>query len=403
MRTIRSLLAVATLAWCALTASGATKTLLLLEDQEAVAKCGKIYRDWKRAITEEGWRILTVPIPRWDRNWSSNHWPSLNRMSNAVAWAQPDAVQIFGSLPYGQFAVHAADGHEYRRACTDAWLGCTNLVLTDSTMFFTEGTVQGLPSVIGTNAPGDGFPDQIGGTFSVPVSRLDAAGMTAFGGAGSTFASGYLAGTQTLQAIDEGYGLRAYLTSNVAYRRKEWTFAELGYIENAGWDNHATITATNTAVTWSRVAANAFAGLTNRWSYVHTELNYASPNFITAGGVAKLDYAHVWYKSYHMEVASGACFLNRMLFPGWWPRPLAFGAAWGYGVLGQNPYWAGRASDETFGDFIRSSVLQASGTNPPTVLFNRHWVVGDVTLPCDPITRNPVGATSGTKLRVIAP
>lgn len=403
MKSIRSLIVSVALSWCAFASDGATKTLLLLEDQEAVGKCVQIYEVWKREIVSGGWRIVTVPIPRWDRNWSSNHWPILNRMSNAVAWARPDAVQIFGSLPYLQTGIHAADGHEQRRCWSDAWLGCTNLVFTDVTAFPTVGTVQGLPNVTATNAPGDGFPDQIGGSFHIPVSRIDAAGLTLVSGAG-TFTSGYLAGQSRMPAVDEGYGLRSYLTSNVAYRRREFTFAELGRIEVAGWANAATITATNSSVSWTTgAAADSFAGLTNRWSYVHTEWGQASPNYVTAGGVAKLDYGHVVYKSYHMELNDGFGFLPRVLFPGWWPRPLAFGAAWGYGVLSQNPYWAGTASDETFGDFIRSSVVQASGGGTPTALFNRHWIVGDVTLPCDPITRTAFGQSSGTTLRVITP
>jgi hypothetical protein len=392
---------IALLALCssAISACGATKTLLILEDQTAVGLCDKIYRDWLNEIAGGGWRIKRVPIPRWDRNWASNNWVSLNLMSNAVVWANPDAVQVFGSLPFLQTYAHAADGHEYRRAWTDAQLGCTNIVYTDETMFFTEGTVQGQPSVIGTNAPGDGFPDQVGARFHIPVSRIDAAGMPLVGGAGN-FASGYLAGTYRMPAIDEGLWLRRYLTSNVAYRRREFTFAELGQIESAGWLNHATISAANTSVTWSNVLPDGFAGTTNRLAYVHTEWGSASPNYITSEGVAKLSCIHIVYKSYHMEVAAGENYLGRVLFPGWWVRPLAFVAAWGYGDTGQNPYWSGRAEDETVADFIRSSVLQASGTNPPTALFYRHWIVGDVTLPIDPITTNPVGTTEASTLKL---
>lgn len=402
MKIARSLIVSVALSWCAFTSDGATKTLLLLEDQTAVGLCGKVYRDWKAEVVRGGWRIVTVPIARWDRNWASNHWPSLNRMSNAVVWAQPDAVQIFGSLPFLQTGIHAADGHvtEYRRCWTDAWIGCSNLVFTDATLFTTAGTVQGQANVTATNAPGDGFPDQIGGSFHIPVSRIDAAGLTAVGGAG-TFASGFLAGQNRLPAVDEGYGLRSYLTSNVAYRRREFTFAELGRIESA-WLNPSTITSTNSSVTWTTgAAADSFAGLTNRWSYVGTEWGLASPNYITAGGVAKLSWGHVVYKSYHMEINNGYGYLQRVLFPGWWDRPLALVAAWGYGAFSSNPYWAGTASDQTVADFIRSSVVQASGGGTPAVLFNRHWIFGDVTLPCDPITQNPIGTTTATSIRIV--
>lgn len=386
-----------------LPALGATRTLLLLEDQTAVGLCGRIYRDWLAETTAAGWRIRTVPVARWDRNWASNHWVSLGRMSNAVAEAQPDAVLIFGSLPYLQTAVHAIDGHEYRRIHTDAWLGCTNLLFTDSVLHFTEGTVGGLPSVVGTNAPGDGFPDQAGAPFSIPVSRIDAAGLSAFGGAGSTFASGYLAGVQILQASDEGDGLRRYLTNVVAYRRREFAFAEAGRIEGA-WLNPATITGLNSAVTWTTGAgASSFAGLTNRWAYVGSEWGLASPNYITSGGTAALSCGHVTYKSYHMEEADGSSRMRRPLFPGWWPRPLALVTMWGYGAFGVNPYWAGQAPDETVADVIRSSVVQASGTNTPTALFYLHWINGDLTLPVDPITAAPLGRTSGTTLRILTP
>jgi hypothetical protein len=396
---VKSLLAISLIA-CGLSTLGASRTLLILEDQTATALAGPIYRQWIHQIASEGWAVKTVPIARWDRNWASNHWVALNRMSNAVVWAQPDAVQVFGSLPYLQTGIHAADGHEQRRCWTDAWLGCTNLVFSDTTAFYTEGTVQGVPSVIATNAPGDGFPDQIGGAFHIPVSRIDAAGMSNVAGAG-TFTSGFLAGTSRLPAIDEGLWLRRYLTSNIAYRRREFTFAELGRIESA-WLNPSTITATNSSVTWTTGAtASSFAGLTNRWSYVGTEWGQASPNYITAGGVATFSFGHVTYKSYHMELADGSGYVQRVLFPGWWDRPLALVAAWGYGAFGGNPYWAGTAADETVGDFIRSSVVQASGGGAPTVLFTRHWIAGDVTLPCDPIANPPIGTSTATSVRII--
>ena len=179
--------------------------------------------------------------------------------------------------------------------------------------------------------------------------------------------------------------------------------AQAATFESA-WLNPSTITATNSSVTWTTGAtASSFAGLTNRWSYVGTEWGQASPNYITAGGVATFSFGHVTYKSYHMELADGSGYVQRVLFPGWWDRPLALVAAWGYGAFGGNPYWAGTAADETVGDFIRSSVVQASGGGAPTVLFTRHWIAGDLTLPCDPITARPVGSTSASTLRVIAP
>lgn len=397
---MKRFLAFLALCWAAFTADGATRTLLILEDQTAVGLCGKVYRDWTHQIVHEGWTVTRVPITRWDRNWASNDWVSLNRMSNAVTWAQPDAVLIFGCLPYLQTAGHAADGHLSRRIHTDAWLGCTNLVFTDDDDWGLTDT----SSVIGTNRPNDGFPDEFFGNFSVPVSRIDASGLTAIGGAGSTFAAGYLAGTQIYQATDEGDALRRYTTSNVAYRRKVFAFAEAGRLEVAMWANAATVTAANTAVSWTTgAAANSFAGLTNRWSYVGTEWGQASPNYITAEGVAKLSFGHVVYKSYHMDdhPASGQ-FLRRPLFPGWWPRPLAFMSFWGYGVVSQDPYWTGTAADQTAADMIRTSVRRSSGGGV-LCRWDRHWVHGDLTLPCDPITARPVGSTSATTLRVIAP
>ena len=396
MRTMRSLIGVVVLTWCALTADGATRTLLLLEDQTAVGLCGRSYRDWKNQIASEGWAIKTVPIARWDRNWSTNPWPALNRMSNAVAWAQPDAIQIFGSLPYLQTGGHAADGHQTRRIHTDAWLGCTNLVLTDTTDWGLTWT----GSAVGTNVPGDGFPDQLAGYFHIPVSRIDAAGLTSVAG---NFASGYLAGTQVYQATDEGFGLRAYLTNNLDYRRRVFAFAELGRIDT-GWLNPSAITSTNLSVTWTTGAgASSAAGLTNRWHYSGSEWGLASPNFVTAGGEFSSLFWLVTFKSYHMDECDGAQYLRRPLFPGWNSRPSALLSSWGYGAFASNPYWVGRASDQTVADAIVSSVVQSSGGTPLVANFMRHWIVGDVTLPCDPITATPKGGTSGTTLKILTP
>lgn len=373
--------------------------LLILEDQVATGLAQPEYVEWRTQIAAEGWVIQTVPIPRWERSysaWATHQWPTLNRMSNAVVRTQPDCVLIFGSLPYLQTGGHNVDGHETRRVHTDAWLGCTNLSFTDDS--FWGLTWSAAPT--GTNEPADGWPDEMQGNFHIPVSRIDASGLEAIGGAGSTFASGYLAGTQTYQATDEGTALRNYLRCNIDYRRKLFAFAELGRIDS-GWQNPTAITSTNLAVTWTTgVAPSTFAGLTNRWAYSGFEWNLASPNFVTGDGAFSLFFWFSVWKSYHMEEWGGQ-HLRRPLFPGWANRPIALISTWGYGQFGNNAYWVGRSSDTTAADIVRSSVLQSSGGGTLIARFDRHWINGDLTLPCDPVTASPVGLTSATTLRIL--
>lgn len=373
----------------------AGKRLLIFEDQTATALAQPEYREWKAQVAAEGWKIRVVPIARWNRSWATNDWTSLRKMRAAVESAQPDAILLFGSLPYLLTAGQAADGHEFRLIGTDAHLGCTNMVYTDVFSWGLE---------VGSNEPGDGFPDQLNGNFHVPVSRVDAAGLHSIDGAGSTFASGYLSGTQIYQSTDEGTALKNYLRCNIDYRRKVFAFAELGWIDSS-WANASTITSRNLSVTWTTGKATAsFAGATNRWAYTGFEWGLASPNFITAGGQASLFWWLDIYKSYHMEenpAFIGRTYLRRPLFPGWWSRPLALMTSWGFGVFGSNPYWIGNVTDTTAADTIRSALVQQYGSATLVADFSRHWVNGDLTLPCDPITQNPIGTTTATSIRIV--
>lgn len=373
----------------------AAKTLTLLADPQAVSGAGSVYRAWVNQIISEGWKVHEVPVERWDRNFATNHWRLLNRMSNAVARTSPDAVQIFGSLPYLLTGEHSSDGHssDRRIIATDAWLGCTNLVMDDVLDW-------DLTLPIGaSNVPGDGKPDLIEGWFHIPVSRIDAAGMLAVGGAGSTFSSGYLAGVQVYQAIPEGEWLRRYLTNDIAYRRQHFSFDAKGRIDT-GWLNSSAIPPLNTSVTWTTgAAASSFAGISNLLAYVGFEIGLSSPNFITADGTPSFFLLLDVFKSYHMDEEGSGQHLRRPLFPGWIDRPLALVTTWGTGFYGANPYWAGATADSTIADFITSSVSQSSGA-PRVAKFYRHWINGDLTLPCDSITGNPRGSTAATTLHI---
>lgn len=363
--------------------------LLVLTEPTARGYLGTLLDKWRNGVLHESnWtQVVIIELPRWTGTYATNDWPGLLRMSNAVAFYKPSAVQIIGRLPPYMSGGHSADGHELRRTVNDNWLGCTNLTVTDTINWGMPGTVAGLPSLLGTNVPGDGIPDETDGVFSIPVCRLDASGLTAAGG---NFAAGYLASQPYQPAIDEAYWLRCYMTNNLSFRAKQWAVAETGVIvSDCCWFNASTITATNKAVTWAPGINNTdLGGGVWRWTYDSVQLSDVSPYMITAGGVPLRTFYSVNYKSYGMEIASGTSPITRRLFPGYINQPLALVSGWCRGALGIDAYWIGTVADVTVADSIRSSVNRYAAGGTKLYLFYA-WLLGDLTLPIDAIVQDP--------------
>lgn len=384
------LLAFTILCLCAFTAGGAS--LLVLTEPTARGLAGGVFDRWIAQIVREGWSVSVREIPRWSGNWASNDWPTLNRMSNEVVRANPDAVQLVGHLPWLVTGKHGVDGHVDRCITTHQWLSCVpGLALTDATTFTGMGYDAGITSpLVATNVAGDGRPDQTYGTFVRPVCFLDAAGLVEFTGPGSTFASGYFAGTQFQQTIDEGLWLRRYLTNNLAYRQQlGWTVTETGYIRTDHWLNYATVTATNNSVSWTAGTAS-LAGRNDRWIHHSYDLGIWSPNLVTSEGEwVGVFWAQV-YKSYCMEESVGQATYRRHLFPGFADRPGALVASWGLGsASAANFFWMAKSTDATVADALRSSAVRYGGYMP--------WeypICGDLTLPIDAVTAPPPGVAT---------
>lgn len=359
-------------------------SLLILTEPTARGYAGPIFDSWVAQIIREGWSVSVRESPRrWGGNFTTNDWDQLNWMSNEVARANPDAVQLFGSLAKLKTGGHQADGHEDRCILTHHWLGCSGLTLTDTlnwSNMVSWPIEPAIPNSIGTNAPGDGIPDQIYGTFSIPVSSIDASGLTSQAG---NFASGYLAGQPYQPAIDEGLWLRIYLTNNLSYRQRGWTVTETGHIDNAGWFNSSTITATNNSVTWT-VDASSVPGGTQRWVYDNQDLTLWSPDFVTGGGTWLRAFWVNTYKSYCQEDANGQGMYRRFLFPGFADRPLALVSGWSQGANSAQFFWMSRLTNATVADAIRSSAVRYGGVIPFEMPL-----AGDLTLPMHAVTQAP--------------
>jgi len=364
--------------------SATAASVLILTEPTARGYAGPVFDAWVAQIIREGWTVSVRESPRrWGGNFSTNDWPQLNWMSNEVARANPSAVQLFGSLAKLKTGGHQADGHDDRCILTHHWLGCTGLVFTDtlnwSNMVSTPIDTH-IPNSIGTNVPGDGIPDQIYGTFSIPVSSIDASGLTSQAG---NFASGYMAGQPYQPAIDEGLWLRIYLTNNLSYRQRGWTVTETGHIDSGGWLNSATITATNNSVTWT-VDASSVPGGTQRWVYDNVDLTAWSPDYVTGGGTWMRCFWLNTYKSYCMEDANGQGMYRRALFPGFASRPLALVSGWCQGNNSAQFFWMSRVTNSTVADAIRSSSVRYGGVIP-----FEHPIAGDLTLPMHAVTQAP--------------
>lgn len=372
--------------------SSTAASLLILTEPTARGLAGPVFDQWVAQIVREGWTVAVREAPRRrGSDLSTNDWPLLNWMSNEVARANCDAVQLYGSLAWLKTGGAQPDGHDDRCILTHHWLGVSGLTFTDTLNWSNMVSApidNHIPNSIGTNAPGDGIPDQIYGTFSIPVSSIDASGLTATAG---NFASGYLAGQPYQPAIDEGYWLRCYLTNNLSYRQRGWSVTETGHIDSSGWLNSAAVTATNNSVTWT-VDGSSVPGATYRWVYDNQDLTLWSPDFVTAGGTWMRAFWVNTYKSYCQEDANGQGMYRRFLFPGFADRPLALMSGWSQGANSAQFFWTSRLTNATVADAIRSSAVRFGGIIP----FEQP-IAGDLTLPMHAVTQAaPATATVGT-------
>lgn len=370
--------------------SSTAASLLILTEPTARGLLGVDLDKLTAQQRAEGWTVAVREAPyRWGGNYATNDWVLLNWMSNQVALANPSAVQLVGHLPPLMTGGQNVDGHEVRRACTYMWLGCTNLAFTD-TINWTNmvGTVQGHPSVIATNTPGDGIPDQLYGTYVRSVAVLDAANLLSTAG---DFASGYLVGQPYQPAIDEGYWLRCYVTNNLLYRQSQLSLSTNGYIRTDAWLNYATILQTNTAAAWTGGGTN-IPGATNKWLHSNNELRLFSPELVDSAGNWSFHFFVNSYKSYTFEDANGQGCYRRFLFPGFAPRPIALNSGWGQGANSAQFFWMGKSTDTTVADIVASSATRY-GVMPFEFVLE-----GDVTLPIknSSVLPKPTTATIGT-------
>ena len=127
-------------------------------------------------------------------------------------------------------------------------------------------------------------------------------------------------------------------------------------------------------------------------------LNEWSPEFVTAGGEWTRVLIAQLYKSYGMEESVGQATYRRHLFPGFAPRPIALVAGWGLGSFSAaNYFWMATAANATVADAITSSAFRYGA------MSWEYPICGDLTLPIDAITQNPIGTTAGSTLRIVSP
>lgn len=377
---------IAAIALLSLPALGATNRLLILTDPTARGLAGKDFDRWTRVIVDEGnfpGGVIVREHPRWDRNWTNQNWAALNAMSNDVAIYQPTHIQIFGSLPMLVSGSHIDDGHEYRCRTSDNWLGCTNLVWTDTTNH-TEMTGFDSGHQLNRNTVGDGRPDNDFGWFLRPVFRIDFAGVGTSAVDNTAWTSGCLNGTNKIDAADEGLWLRAYITNCIGYRTGAWTNTATGIVTGTLWVGGAgdaeSKVATNFAshLSWTR-SATAIAPGTARVYYDNWD---AVENENLWDGSCNAPRALICfrYRSYMMEFWNVYAPGQRVIGMGWkTPNPPFLIYAWTkhVGQSGSGPDWVVGPSDVIVADFVGTSVGRV-GTGK--IDFGRP-LLGDGTIP----------------------
>lgn len=396
-----TLLLAATVLFGGWTAGSAENRLLILTEPTARALAGKDFDRLVRVIIDEGnfpGGVIVREHPRWDRNWTNQNWPALNAMSNDVAVYQPTHIQIVGSLPMMVSGSHIDDGHEWRCRTSDNWLGCTNLVLYDSTNHTEMSGFDG-GHQLNRNSAGDGRPDNDFGWFARPVFRIDFAGIGTPSD-NSAWTSGCLAGTNKVDGADEGLWLRAYITNDILYRTGAWTNTATGIVTGSLWVGGAadaeSRVATNFAshLVWTR-SATAVAPGTARVYYDNwdpTEVQYLwdgscnSPRGLIC----------FRYRSYMMEFWQSYAPGQRAIGMGWkTPFPPFLVYAWtrqNQGVAGTGPDWVVGPGDVIVADFVGTSVGRL-GTG--MIDFGRP-LLGDGTIPFSTKRRRGSMTVSGT-------
>lgn len=373
------------------------KTLLVLTEATARGHLGRQFDDWVYQVRREGvWQFVQViECPRFAGSYSSNTWSTLNYMSNAVRRFNPGAVQIVGRLPGLRIGGFSPDGHNTRCAWSFSWLGCTNLAFTDTTSWGMSGT-----TVMESNVPGDGTPDELVGAFSIPVAVIDFSGMATNSTPG-TFASGYLAGQGACRAVDEDLALRQYFTNNLSYRRQGWTNAQTGLAYSA-LGVVGEIVTRNPLVTWTQVSNQTnFAGQIPKMLYEQLSLPEFSPDYVDGSGNWVRGFWSVCTKSYNWEgyegagSESGVHYPQRRLASGFTDRPLFLVATWMKHNISP-PRWFCGASDITVADAIRTSAAAQSGS----ISFDISDVHGDLTLQIPRYTQAPPGRATVATLTI---
>lgn len=371
--------------------------LLVLTEPVARGYLGTMFDDWIYQIRREGeWATVhVIECPRFTGGFSSNSWATLNYMSNAVRRLNPSAIQIVGRLPGLRTGGFAPDGHNVRCSWDYSWLGCTNLTFTDTTSWGMAGT-----TVMESNTAGDGSPDELVGTFSVPVAVIDFSGMATNSG-GGTFSSGYLAGQGTCRAIDESYALRSYFTNDLAYRRQVWTNALTGLVYSS-IGIASQVSSSNSFLSWTSTGNQTnFGGSNSKMIYEQLTLSEFSPNYVNGAGSWARAFWSVGSKSYNWEQyegtgsESGVKFPLRRLANGYSVNPVSLVYSWMKHNVSP-PRWFVGSSDVTVADAIRTSAAAQSGT----ISFDISNVFGDLTLKVPRYTEQPPGRATVATLNV---
>lgn len=373
-------------------AAGAANKLLILTEPTARSLAGVVFEQWvdqiARRETNFPGGVVVRELDRWDRNWTNQNWAGLNAMSNEVARIQPTHIQIVGSLPMLVSGSHIDDGHEWRCRTSDNWLGCTNLVFYDSTNH-TEQTGFDSGHLLNRNTVGDGRPDNDEGWFSIPVFRID------FAGVGqpsdwSAWMTGCTAGTNKTAALDEGHCLRAYFTNSLAYRTGVWTNTATGLVTGTIWVGGAgdleskAVTNFSTQLVWTRTSTATAPG-TARVYYDNWDNSEVSSLW---DGSCNAPRALICfrYRSWQMEFWWNYAAGQRAIGMAWnTPNPAFLIYAWtkhNQGVSGTGPDWVVGPSDRIAFDFVATSIGRL-GTGK--INFGRP-ILGDGTIPLVPQT-----------------
>ena len=394
-------LLLAFLLWLSLSA-GAGNKLLILTEPIARGLAGKDLERLLGTIRDEGnfpGGIVVREHARWSRNWTNTDWSALNRMSNDVVTFNPTHILIFGSLPTYVGGTHIDDGHEWRCQTSDNWLGCTNLVLYDSTNH-TEQTGFDSGHLLNRNTPGDGRPDNTEGWFLRPVFRIDFAGVAQPGDDTRWTTPACVAGTNKQAALDEGFCLRAYVTNDIAYRTGAWTNSATGIFTGTLWVGGASDSdsraATNysSQLVWTRSGTGIAPG-TARVYYDNWDNSEVSALW---DGSCNPPRALICfrYRSWQMEWWWNYAAAQRAIGMAWnTPNPAFLVYAWmkpNQGVSGQGPDWMVGPSDALVFDFVTSSIARI-GTGK--IDFGRQlW--GDGTIPLAAKRKRGALTVSGT-------